>query len=290
MRPRPPWPRPSNMRARAVRQPARAGAAQLHQCRWRHLTALSSGATPIPARSSRAAPTPTARICPSSASRRVSCCVCAFRCLRDDVRYVHDGDQLTGARRCHWSLLTGKIVRFTRDVNFETRTMETEVDVENKDLSIAPGMYANTMLRLAHVENVVTIPVEALVLNGQQQVVYVLDDSEPRSYSHRHRWASKDRNSLRSRAASSRRSRHHRRPGQVSGRRRGQPASSIQQAASETLQETGGMIDLKGEEQTRGQVASDAQMSIVPSPQSRARPNAGLSLAQRARAIRGGAH
>ena len=31
---------------------------------------------------------------------------------------------------------TGKIVRFTRDVNFETRTMETEIDVENKDLSI----------------------------------------------------------------------------------------------------------------------------------------------------------
>ena len=34
---------------------------------------------------------------------------------------------------------TGKIVRFTRDVNFETRTMETEVDVENKDLSICSG-------------------------------------------------------------------------------------------------------------------------------------------------------
>ena len=78
--------------------------------------------------------------------------------------------------------LTGKIVRFTRDVNFETRTMETEVDVENKDLSISPGMYANTMLRLAHVENVVTIPVEALVLNGRQQVVYVLDDDQSRPH------------------------------------------------------------------------------------------------------------
>ena len=66
-------------------------------------------------------------------------------------------------------------MRFTREVNFETRTMETEVDVENKDLSIATGMYANTLLQLAHVVNVVTIPVEALVLNGQQQTVYVLD-------------------------------------------------------------------------------------------------------------------
>ena len=47
--------------------------------------------------------------------------------------------------------LPAKIVRFTRDVNFETRTMETEVDVQNRDLSISPGMYANTMLRLGHV-------------------------------------------------------------------------------------------------------------------------------------------
>ncbi len=46
--------------------------------------------------------------------------------------------------------LPAKIVRFTREVNFETRTMETEVDVENNDLSIAPGMYANTALQLAH--------------------------------------------------------------------------------------------------------------------------------------------
>ncbi|HUV69041.1 MAG TPA: efflux RND transporter periplasmic adaptor subunit [Terracidiphilus sp.] len=95
----------------------------------------------------------------------------------DDVQYVHTGDQLQVRVDAIGRSFTGKIVRFTRDVNFETRTMETEVDVENKDLSIAPGMYANTLLQLAHVANVVTIPVEALVLNGQQETVYVLDDS-----------------------------------------------------------------------------------------------------------------
>jgi RND family efflux transporter MFP subunit len=95
----------------------------------------------------------------------------------DDVRYVHEGDELQVRVDALGRSLTGKIVRSTRDVNFETRAMETEVDVPNKDLSIAPGMYANTMLQLAHVNNVVTIPVEALVLNGQQQTVYVLDAS-----------------------------------------------------------------------------------------------------------------
>ena len=96
----------------------------------------------------------------------------------DDVRYVHDGGVLQVRVDAIGKSFTGKIVRFTRDVNFETRTMETEVDVDNKDLAIAPGMYANTLLQLASVTNVVTIPVEAIVLNAQgQQTVYVLDNA-----------------------------------------------------------------------------------------------------------------
>lgn len=94
----------------------------------------------------------------------------------DDVKYVHVGDTLQVRVDAINRSFTGKIVRFTRNVNFETRTMETEVDVENQDLSIAPGMYANTALQLASDHNVVTIPVDALVLNAKQQpTVYVLD-------------------------------------------------------------------------------------------------------------------
>ena len=93
----------------------------------------------------------------------------------DDIKYVHEGDQLQVRVDAIDRSFTGKIVRFTRDVSFETRTMETEVDVDNKDLSIAPGMYANTALELASATNAVTIPVEALVLNAQQQeTVFVL--------------------------------------------------------------------------------------------------------------------
>jgi RND family efflux transporter MFP subunit len=94
-----------------------------------------------------------------------------------DVQYVHAGDQLQVRVDAINRSFTGKIVRFTRNVNFETRTMETEIDVENKNLSLAPGMYANTLLELDDHKNVVTTPVEALVLNGNQQTIYVLDDS-----------------------------------------------------------------------------------------------------------------
>lgn len=95
----------------------------------------------------------------------------------EDVRYVQQGDQLQVRVDAIGRSFTGKVARFTRDVNAETRTMETELDVDNNDLAISPGMYANTALRLAHVENVVTIPVEAIVLKGNRQFVYVLDNA-----------------------------------------------------------------------------------------------------------------
>jgi RND family efflux transporter MFP subunit len=92
-----------------------------------------------------------------------------------DVRFVHAGDPMEVRVDAIGRSFTGKIVRFTREVNFETRTMETELDVENQDLSISPGMYANTQMQLAHADNVVTIPVEALDLKGNQETVYALD-------------------------------------------------------------------------------------------------------------------
>ncbi len=94
----------------------------------------------------------------------------------DDVRYVHVGDVLDVRVDAISRSFTGKVVRFTRAVNFETRTMETEVDVENQNLTIDPGMYANTMLQLAEVKDVVTIPIAAVVLDTRlQPTVYLLD-------------------------------------------------------------------------------------------------------------------
>jgi RND family efflux transporter MFP subunit len=95
----------------------------------------------------------------------------------NDVQFVHIGDPMQVRVDAIGRSFTGKIVRFTRDVNFETRTMETEIDVENQDLSISPGMYANTQMQLAIAANVITIPVEALILKGNQESVYSLDAS-----------------------------------------------------------------------------------------------------------------
>ncbi len=94
----------------------------------------------------------------------------------DSIHFIKAGDQMQIRVDALGRSFIGKIVRFTRSVNFETRTMETEVDVPNKDLSISPGMYANTQLQLAHAGNVLTIPVEALVLRNNKEEVLVVDE------------------------------------------------------------------------------------------------------------------
>ena len=95
----------------------------------------------------------------------------------DVVGFIHEGAEVTvNVNAVHRSLV-GKVVRFTRNVSLATRTMETEIDVENKDLSLTPGMYANTSLVLERHDNVLTVPVPALVRNGNQTSVLVVDGS-----------------------------------------------------------------------------------------------------------------
>ena len=175
----------------------------------------------------------------------------------NDIRYIHEGDQLRVRVDAINRSFTGKIVRFTRDVNFETRTMQTEVDVENRDLAIAPGMYANTMLRLGHVGDAVTIPIEALVLNGRQHMVYVLDSANhvhvrPVEVGLQGTKLAEIKDGLN--------------PGDrviIGGQEKYQENEEVnptleQTQASETVQETGGMIDLKGEETIADQGGASA--------------------------------
>jgi RND family efflux transporter MFP subunit len=93
----------------------------------------------------------------------------------DAVEYVREGAEVNVRVDAVHRSLVGKIVRFTRDVSLATRTMETEIDVENKDLSLTPGMYANTTLELERRDNVLTIPVQAVIRNGNQSSVLIVD-------------------------------------------------------------------------------------------------------------------
>jgi RND family efflux transporter MFP subunit len=98
----------------------------------------------------------------------------------DAVGYIHNGDTVQIRVDALHRSFTGKIVRFTRNVSLDTRTMETEVDVPNKDLSLDPGMYANTYVQLAHKENVLTIPLLAVQRGESGQTSVLVVDSQNR--------------------------------------------------------------------------------------------------------------
>ncbi|HET6217360.1 MAG TPA: efflux RND transporter periplasmic adaptor subunit [Acidobacteriaceae bacterium] len=93
----------------------------------------------------------------------------------DAVEFIHVGAQVNVQVDAVHRTLVGKVVRFTRDISLATRTMQTEIDVENKDLSLTPGMYANTTLELERRDHVLTIPVQAVITNGNQSSALIVD-------------------------------------------------------------------------------------------------------------------
>ncbi|MFP5237763.1 MAG: efflux RND transporter periplasmic adaptor subunit [Acidobacteriota bacterium] len=174
-----------------------------------------------------------------------------------DVQYVHEGDTVDLRVDALNRNFTGKIVRFTREVNFATRTMETEVDLENKDLSIAPGMYANAMLQLAQAQDVVTVPIEAVVIKGDQRVVYALGND---NHVHmRQVQVGLEGNKLAE-------IRSGLEPGDrviLGGQDKYQEDEEVRpivttEPASEVMQQTGGTIDLKGDEAMAASNGPDA--------------------------------
>jgi RND family efflux transporter MFP subunit len=69
----------------------------------------------------------------------------------------------------------GKVARFASEVNRETRTMHTEVDVRNADRTIVEGMYAEVKLTLARKENALAVPIQAIDRDGAQATVLVVN-------------------------------------------------------------------------------------------------------------------
>ena len=71
----------------------------------------------------------------------------------------------------------GTVARFADSLNQETRTMHTEIDVENPQDKIVVGMYAETTLVLHEINNAISVPIEAVKRNGSAGTVLVVDSS-----------------------------------------------------------------------------------------------------------------
>jgi RND family efflux transporter MFP subunit len=90
------------------------------------------------------------------------------------VRYIRVGDPVDVHVPSLNRSFPGKVARFSVDVQEDTRTMHTEVDVPNRDRLLMPGMYAETTLTLEAKDNVLAVPLEAVNHEGDQTTVYVV--------------------------------------------------------------------------------------------------------------------
>ena len=69
----------------------------------------------------------------------------------------------------------GKVSRFADELNQQTRTMETEVDFQNKDGKLLPGMYVQADVAHDEKKNALTVPVESVRQHGDNGAVFVVD-------------------------------------------------------------------------------------------------------------------
>src|ERR1700693_1952639 len=93
---------------------------------------------------------------------------------------VHVGDtvdmNVSGAK----DTFTGKIVRLSGQIETQTRTMHTEVQVPNPDYRLVPGMYASVKIPLRSASQALSLPVQAVQSSGNGQGIVLVVNSSNR--------------------------------------------------------------------------------------------------------------
>jgi RND family efflux transporter MFP subunit len=90
------------------------------------------------------------------------------------VAYVHVGNPVEVTVVSMGKTFPGTVARFAQKVDTDTRTMLTEVDVDNPDYLYTPGMYATVRLILSEKKDALAVPIQC-VSTGDKSTVLVLD-------------------------------------------------------------------------------------------------------------------
>ena len=90
------------------------------------------------------------------------------------VAYVHNGNPVEVTVVSSGKTFPGTVSRYAQKVDTDTRTMLTEVDVDNPDYLYTPGMYATVRLILSEKKDALAVPIEC-VSTGDKSTVLVLD-------------------------------------------------------------------------------------------------------------------
>jgi RND family efflux transporter MFP subunit len=96
------------------------------------------------------------------------------------VADVHVGDSVDIEVSQAKNSFTGKIIRFSDQIETQTRTMHTEVQVPNPKYLLVPGMYASVKIPLRSALNVLSVPVQAVQSSGSGQGTVLLVNASNR--------------------------------------------------------------------------------------------------------------
>jgi RND family efflux transporter MFP subunit len=88
---------------------------------------------------------------------------------------IHLGDPVKVRVQALDQEIAGKVSRFADSLDRQTRTMETEIDFDNRDGRLIPGMYTETRLSLREKKDALTVPLEAVSRNGDDATVLAVN-------------------------------------------------------------------------------------------------------------------
>lgn len=71
----------------------------------------------------------------------------------------------------------GKVSRYARSLLPDTRSMRVEIDIDNHDGKLLPGMYANVHLEVGALDRVFTVPGTAIRVRDGETCVFVVEEN-----------------------------------------------------------------------------------------------------------------
>jgi RND family efflux transporter MFP subunit len=84
---------------------------------------------------------------------------------------IHLGDPVRVRVQALAQDIEGRVSRFANSLDRQTRTMETEIDFDNRDGHLISGMYVEARLSMREKKDALTIPLEAVTRNGNDATV-----------------------------------------------------------------------------------------------------------------------
>ncbi|MGH9452267.1 MAG: efflux RND transporter periplasmic adaptor subunit [Terriglobia bacterium] len=87
---------------------------------------------------------------------------------------VHVGEVVNVRVKSLHKVFQGKVARFSDQINLQTRTMHTEVEVPNSNYQLVPGMYASVQLPVESAKNALALPLQAVEINANNQGTILL--------------------------------------------------------------------------------------------------------------------